>query len=129
MSVEMLHVDLTDAERHLMVRGLREWGGPARSGELMAVALGFSSARELLNETTKLARSVSDHAPLSREDWTRVLLATEVVFVSNVVGSGLDWTITTGFSDSETITVLRAIQRKLSGTVNKPPLAGPVDEK
>jgi hypothetical protein len=90
----------------------------------MAVALGFSSAETLLSETSKLAGSVADQAPLSREDWTRVLLATEVVFVSNIVGSGLDWTITTGFSDGETITVLRAIQRKLSGTVIRPSSSG-----
>jgi hypothetical protein len=30
-----------------------------------------------------------------------------------VVGSGLDWRLTTGFSDAETIGIIRQLQRKL----------------
>ena len=41
------------------------------------------------------------------------MLAIEVVFVSDVVGSGLDWRFTTGFGDAETIGVIRGLQRKL----------------
>ncbi|MEU7874785.1 hypothetical protein [Dactylosporangium sp. NPDC049140] len=33
--------------------------------------------------------------------------------MSDVVGSGLDWRFTSGFSDAETIEVLRGLQRKL----------------
>jgi hypothetical protein len=50
---------------------------------------------------------------LSRDDWRRVLLATEVVFASDVFGSGLDWSTTTGFSDADSISLLRSIQRKM----------------
>jgi hypothetical protein len=48
--------------------------------------------------------------PLSRADWRRALLATEIVFASDVVGSGLDWSITTGLADEDTIGLLRAMQ-------------------
>ncbi len=51
--------------------------------------------------------------PLSRTDWTRTLLATEIVFIDNVVGAGWDWSPVTGFSDTETLQVLRRLQRKL----------------
>ena len=50
----------------------------------------------------------------SRFDWTRILLATEVVFASSVVGAAMDWPITTGFSDVKTIGLLREIQRKFA---------------
>ncbi len=40
-------------------------------------------------------------------------MSTEVVFASDVVGSGLDWPITTGITDEETIRLLRGLQRKL----------------
>lgn len=49
--------------------------------------------------------------PLSRTDWTRALLATEIVFMSNVIGSGWDWQTTTGFGDEETLRMLRSLQR------------------
>jgi hypothetical protein len=45
--------------------------------------------------------------------WRQVLLAVEVVFASDVVGSGLDWRITSGISDEESIAILRGLQRKL----------------
>jgi hypothetical protein len=50
---------------------------------------------------------------LTPEDWRRALLATEIVFASDVVGAGTDWPITTGLSDQETITILRVIQTKI----------------
>ncbi len=51
--------------------------------------------------------------PMLPEDWRRLLLAVEVVFVSDVVGSGLDWSVTTGFPDGDRIALLRGIQRKM----------------
>lgn len=41
------------------------------------------------------------------------MLAIEIVFVSDVVGSGLDWRFTSGLSDAKTIEILRSLQRKL----------------
>lgn len=51
--------------------------------------------------------------PLMREDWRRTLLATEIVFVSDIVGASADWPVTTGLSDRETLTVLRTIRKKI----------------
>ncbi|MEU1542912.1 hypothetical protein [Actinacidiphila glaucinigra] len=42
----------------------------------------------------------------------------EIVFVSDLAGSGVEWPTTTGLSDEATIRVLRAIQRKLVRTVS-----------
>jgi hypothetical protein len=42
-----------------------------------------------------------------------VLLATEISFSSNLIGSGHDWMFTTGLSDEETLSALRRIQKKV----------------
>lgn len=57
---------------------------------------------------------------MSRTDWTRALLASEIVFASDVVGAGVEWPTVTGWSDVETIELLRELQRKLmsSGAIS-----------
>lgn len=93
---EVVDVALTDEERFLLEHGLVEWGGPARCTEAMAVAIGFDSVAELLASGYRIADALSKGKPLTRSDWTRALLATEVVFASDVLGSGHDWEVTTG---------------------------------
>jgi hypothetical protein len=41
------------------------------------------------------------------------LVATEIVFASDVFGAGVEWSTVTGSTDAETIAVLRQLQRKL----------------
>ena len=117
--LEVVDAALTEQERYFLQCGLREWGGPARCTDVMAAAMGFTDVTHLLEECHRLRAAVEDGEPLSRWDWSRVLLATEIVFVSNVVGAGWDWSITTGLGDVDTIRVLRAVQRTLA-TVTVP---------
>ncbi|QKW23746.1 hypothetical protein HUT16_35755 [Kitasatospora sp. NA04385] len=106
--------DLLDApERRLLERALGEWGGPARSGNAMAYAMGFADAADLLVQCRRLSDALRADRPLSSADWARTLLATEVVFASDLVGSGVDWSTTTGWDDAETVRRLRSVQRKL----------------
>jgi hypothetical protein len=112
---EMLSPDLTDEERRLLWSGLSEWGGPARCTDEMAVAIGFRSVQDLFDSGKQLRSAINSREPLPASDWLRVLLATEIVFASNAIGSGLDWSITTGMSDEESLTLLRSVQRKLGG--------------
>lgn len=100
----------------LLWRGLLEWSGPARPSDAMAVAIGFLSVDDLLYEGSRIGEVIRAGGSLSKTDWRRALLATEIVFASNTVGAGLDWSITTGFQDDETIEILRSIQRKLLGS-------------
>jgi hypothetical protein len=112
---EHLDVVLTVAERELLAQGLLEWGGPAHCTEALAAAMGFASVEDLLRGSgPRIARAIRARAALSRADWRRALLATEIVFVSDVVGSGIDWSTTTGLEDSATIQLLRQVQRKLT---------------
>ncbi|VVJ24921.1 Uncharacterised protein [Amycolatopsis camponoti] len=55
--------------------------------------------------------------PLAPADWARMLIATEIVFVSDLAGTGFEWPTTTGFDDGATIGVLRGVQRKLGKVV------------
>jgi hypothetical protein len=117
---EAVDVALTDDERFLLERGLVEWGGPARCTEAMAVAIGFDSVADLLATGYRIADDLMKGRPLTRRDWTRALLATEVVFASDVLGSGHDWEATTGLDDASTIAVLRNVQLRLADVMLRP---------
>lgn len=110
---ELIQVPLTYPERHILRSGLVEWGGPAQCTEEFAIAMGFKSVADLHVETMLLVSRLDAHEPLSGVDWVRALVATEVVFASDVVGSGSDWVHTVGVTDVETIALLRALQRKI----------------
>jgi hypothetical protein len=110
---EPIDVELTADELRLLTAGLVEWGGPARCTEPLARAMGFTDVEDLFRQSDRLTATLRDAQPLSRRDWTRALLATEIVFASDVVGSGWDWHSTVGWSDEKTIHVLRQLQRKL----------------
>jgi hypothetical protein len=112
-SAESVHVQLNEDERAVLRAGLLDWGGPARPTDALAVAMGFTDAEALPREAWALWQQIDHSSSLTANDWRRVLLAVEVVFVSDVVGSGLDWRFTSGFSDAETIDVVRGLQRKL----------------
>lgn len=128
MSNEPIDVDLTGLERSVLSRGCYEWNGTARPSNAVARAFGFESANSLLADGTRLSRSVSQGLPLTRADWTRALLSLEVLFASDVIGAGVEWSIITGFTDGETISALRGIQRKLGGIVIRPAYRQELDE-
>jgi hypothetical protein len=78
---DVVAVDLTADERYVLRRGLGEWGGPAHATEEMARAMGFLGVRDLLSGDGRMLRDAVDrNAPLSRTDWRRALLATEIAF-------------------------------------------------
>ncbi|MBP0455159.1 hypothetical protein J5Y04_37445 [Kitasatospora sp. RG8] len=109
---------LTKREIDLLRRALLEWGGPARCSDQLAVGMGFAGARDLLDQCRRLRDELSNDAPLNAADWARTLLAAEIVFVSDLAGSGVEWPTTTGLSDETTIGMLRSVRRKPATTVS-----------
>jgi hypothetical protein len=93
---------------------LIEWGDPATATDEIAHFLGFANARALNREGGTIARALRSGEGLTAGDWHRALMSTELVFASDLVGSGVDWPTTTGFNDNETIRLLRSIQRELA---------------
>ncbi|WP_436533946.1 hypothetical protein [Actinoplanes sp. HUAS TT8] len=111
---EPVMVELDEDEREVLAHGLTEWGGPARCTEALAVAMDFGGIAELFEHVVRLRPLVRAGQPLSPRDWRRVLVSAEIVFASDVFGSGWDWQSTTGFRDDETIRLLRSLQRKIA---------------
>jgi len=109
-------IALTDDERFVLERGLVEWAGPARCTDALAVAMGFADVDDLFGRTGPLLDALRSGA-MAAGDWRRVVLATEFVFASDLVGAGHDWSATTGLSDEATIAALRSVQRKLPAAV------------
>jgi hypothetical protein len=109
---EVVNVELTGEERYMLDRGLAEWGGPAHCTDAMAVAMGFADVRDLFAEKDRIRAELAAGRSLSRWDWSRTLLATEIVFASDMVGSGWDWQTTTGLDDVRSIQVLRGLPEK-----------------
>jgi hypothetical protein len=106
-------IELDDEELFVLDRGLVEWGGPARLNENMAVAMGWKSVDDFFSSRPRFRKLLESRQPMQHSDWERILLATEIVFASDVVGSGVDWSTTTGLDDQETISSLRRIQLKI----------------
>lgn len=75
--------------------------------------MGFNDVADLVESGDRIAAQIEAEDALPPFDWTRALLATEIVFASDVLGSGIDWSITSGRQDDETMATLRGLQRKL----------------
>lgn len=108
---------LTGPEVRLVRRALLEWGGPARCSDELAVAMGFTGFSDVVDSSRGLREMLTEDSPIAPADWARILLATEIVFISDLAGSGVEWSVTTGFRDEVTISAIRSIQRKLAGVV------------
>ncbi|MFF2923812.1 hypothetical protein ACFVTP_15635 [Streptomyces celluloflavus] len=108
---------LAEGEIELLRRALLEWGGPARCSDQLAVGMGFAGAQDLIDQCRRLRGALGEDLQLAPVDWARILLAVEIVFVSDLAGSGYEWSTTTGRGDESTIRMLRSIQRKLARTV------------
>ncbi|WP_275005050.1 hypothetical protein [Promicromonospora iranensis] len=106
-------------EIDMLVRALLEWGGPAHASDELARGMGFAGAEDLLERGRSFRQDLRGNEPIRDVDWARILLATEIVFVSDLMGSGTDWSTTTGLTDDETVKLLRGVQRKL-GNVLRP---------
>lgn len=111
--------DLDPADRELLARGLGEWGGPARATDALAQAMGFADRRALSVDGARIADAPRAGESLGAEDWGRALVATEIVFASDLHGSGCEWETTTGLTDAETIRRLREVQRRLAGVARR----------
>jgi hypothetical protein len=79
----------------------------------------FANVQALHDEGGAIVRSIRSREPLTPAGWRRALLATELVFASDLIGSGVDWPTTTGFTDQESIRILRSIQRKLASITRR----------
>lgn len=90
-----------------------QWDGPACCSDEFAVGMGFADSSDLRVRCRQLRHSIMEDQPLGLPDWTRTLLAVEVAFASDIMGTGFEWRTMTGLADDESVKVLRSIQGKL----------------
>jgi len=76
-------VELTEQERYLLTRGLRQWGGPADATDEVARVIGFTSVDELDEHGARIATALGAGQALTKPDWTAAVVATEIAFVSH----------------------------------------------
>jgi hypothetical protein len=116
-------VDLDRAEREMLATGLIEWGGPAHCTDALAMAMGFKACDDIWDQGERLIPLLRRGSALTPSDWTRTLLAVEIVWISAVVGAGWDASILFSHADAEAVGILRSMQRKLldAGVIRVPP--------
>jgi hypothetical protein len=108
-------VDLTREERRLLATGVAQWGGAARPNDAIATALGVGHVDALTEEGSRLLDKLRGDEELTDDEAAFALHSTELVFVSDRWGCGVEWETITGYSDAETVSALRDLQRKLVG--------------
>jgi hypothetical protein len=114
-SSDLVAVDLGERERKFIWHALHEWQNSAAWKPFPIEVLGLSNWNEFDELTARLALAVKEGRSLTTLDWARVLYLTESSWASSVVGAALDFSIVTGFSDTEGLSVLRGLQRKFGG--------------
>lgn len=75
--------------------------------------MGFKSVEDSFAQAERIRECLRGGTSMPLADWRRTLVATELVFVSDVVGSGIDWATTTGIRDAHALRLLRSLQRKI----------------
>ena len=104
---------LTQDEWRFIIDGLAQWGGPARPRHEPAVLAGFANAEEMDSGAERFLRALESEEPLSRRDWRRVVVLTELIFGSDTFGVGVEWETVTGRDEVADLRLLREVQRKL----------------
>jgi hypothetical protein len=104
---------LTGDECALIADGLAQWGGPASAAYESAVLASYPSSDAMRAGIEALRCALEDR--LSRRDWKRVLILTELIFSSDVFGAGVEWEMVTGRDEIADFRLLREVQRKLTG--------------
>ena len=108
-------VELPEDQRTLLIYGLTQWGGPTRPTDALARAMGFANTEAIHCEGRRIRTALREHRSLTKRDWARALVATEIVFASSFFGAAGDWEAVTPWTDERTLRVLRGLQRTLGG--------------
>src|SRR4051812_26024030 len=94
---DLVEVRLAPAELSLIEAALLELGGTASGTTMRSILTGARSEPDSYRERDRLLGLIRGRMPMTRADWTRVQLFTELAFASDIVGAGVEWHIVTGF--------------------------------
>jgi hypothetical protein len=113
---EVVDVKLSGDERDLLWEGLHQWGGPTSPTDAVARVIGFADVETMHTEGERIRQLLRDGRSLTKRDWQRALIATEIVWASSFYGAASDWEIVAaGWDDQRTLQVLRQLQGRFLG--------------
>jgi hypothetical protein len=107
---EDVELPLSDDERTLLRQGLSQLGGPSRPTDELARVIGFDDRETMHADKRRIMDLLRAGQPLTKLDWQRALIATEIVWAGNFYGAAHDWEAVTGWTDERTLQVLRELQ-------------------
>jgi hypothetical protein len=87
--------------------------GPAHVTDALAVFVGFADANDMVRRCYDMAGRVRSDGRIEDLDLQLGQLACEILYSSDIYGSGLDWVAVTGLDDADAIGLLRRIQVKM----------------
>jgi hypothetical protein len=112
---EVVDLPLADDERRLLIEGLRQWGGPAYPTDEVARFIGVADVKTLFSGGNRICELLREGSALTKLDWQRALVATEVLWASQFYGAPGDWEAVSAWSDEQTLRTLRQLQQHFIG--------------
>jgi hypothetical protein len=116
---ELVEIDLNDEEWAFLHMGVLQLGGPTALDDVISRAIGYRDTAELRSHWSALLHALGERRPLTRQDWRRAQIATEITFASGYYGAGDDWEISSAIDDATSIRMLRQVQAKLIHVVGR----------
>ncbi len=112
---ELIGVELSAELRRLLREGLHQIGGPTRPTDALARVMGFDDVTSMYVEAGRIRASLLAGEPMTRLDWRRALVTTEIAFASSYYGAAMEWEDLAPWNDQQTIGLLRELQYALVG--------------
>jgi hypothetical protein len=114
---DLATIEFTEEEQKFLTWGMAVWHGASHPSSKMRHALGFENYADIFPWTNDKMHAIGPVMEMTRADWTQFITLVEVGFASDNAGAGLEWSPISGIPDSQSIRILRAIQRKLLAVV------------
>jgi hypothetical protein len=98
---------------------LSVWDGIASNQPPPIEALGYTDKSDFATDVARLRDQLGrDHPDLLPVDWSRIRFLAEISWASDMFGAGVEFELVSPFADSESLALLRSIQRALIRIVN-----------
>lgn len=110
---------LSGEQRRFLDAALSVWGGIASNQLPPIEALGYTDKSDFAADVARLRDQLGrDHPDLLPVDWSRIQFLAEISWASDMFGAGVEFELASPFTDSESLALLRSVQRTLIRIVN-----------
>ena len=110
---------LSGEQKRFLDAALSVWDGIASNQLPPIEALGYTDKPDFASDVARLRDQLDrDHPDLSTADWSRIQFFAEISWASDMFGAGVEFELASPFNDSESLALLRSVQRALIRTVD-----------